>query len=223
MCNWSIFGARTSHEQTRTHKTHHGPDLGKATTFPLIVFSMFGHRVYTQMSFCPRIFKLGVSKFSKSGLLWLWRLITFCVDLRLRWNLKQSCSPCWEFSNSMLHATFTQVNQGDSWLLLVWNQIGNLSFGLSFGHTLCFKYPNGSCELILDIYFARTFQWYKELFNPMSFDHDNRPLKIQKSTGTPTPKVGVHLGMWGFIPSHSLTLLGAWNVILRLHFWLTPL
>ncbi len=31
---WSTFGAKTSHGQPRTHKTHHGPDLGEATTFP---------------------------------------------------------------------------------------------------------------------------------------------------------------------------------------------
>jgi len=40
----------------------------------------------------------------------------------------------------------------------------------------------------------------------MSFDPYNRPLKIWKSIETPTPKVGVDLGMWGFIPSPSYTL-----------------
>jgi hypothetical protein len=39
---------------------------------------------------------------------------------------------------------------------------------LSFGHNLCFKYPNGSCEPILDIYIPRAFQQYKKLSNPMS-------------------------------------------------------
>jgi len=39
----------------------------------------------------------------------------------------------------------------------------------------------------------------------MSFDPYNRFLKIQKSIGTPTPKVGAHLGVCGFIHSHSLT------------------
>jgi len=52
----------------------------------------------------------------------------------------------------------------------------------------------------------------------MSFDLCNRLLKIQESIGTPTPKVGVHLGVWGFIPSHSITFLGAWNVIPGLTF-----
>jgi len=46
----------------------------------------------------------------------------------------------------------------------------------------------------------------------MGFDPYNHSLKIWKSIGTPTPKVGVHLGVWCFIPSHSPTLLGTWNV-----------
>jgi hypothetical protein len=57
----------------------------------------------------------------------------------------------------------------------------------------------------------------------MSFDPYNCPLKIQVSIGTRTPKMGVHLGVWGFIPSHSLALLGTWNVTPRLHSWPTPL
>jgi hypothetical protein len=39
--------------QRRTRKTHHGPDLGEATAFPLIIYFVFGHRIGTQMSFCP--------------------------------------------------------------------------------------------------------------------------------------------------------------------------
>jgi hypothetical protein len=42
----------------------------------------------------------------------------------------------------------------------------------------------------------------------MSFDPCNCLLKIQESIKTPTPKVEAHVGMCGFIPSHSLTLLG---------------
>jgi len=42
----------------------------------------------------------------------------------------------------------------------------------------------------------------------MGFDPCNRLLKIRKSIGIPIPKMGVHLGVWGFIPSHSLALLG---------------
>ncbi len=64
----------------------------------------------------------------------------------------------------------------------------------------------------LDIYVSKAFQWYKELFNPMIFDPCNHPLKFRKSIWTPIPKVGVHLGVWGFIPSHSLAFPRAWNV-----------
>jgi hypothetical protein len=43
----------------------------------------------------------------------------------------------------MWHTTFTQINQGDSRVLVVESQIGNLTPSLSFGHNLCFKYENG--------------------------------------------------------------------------------
>jgi len=55
-----------------------------------------------------------------------------------------------------------------------------------------------------------------------TFDLYNCPLKIQESIRTPIPKVGTHLKVWGFIPSHFPTLLGAWNVTLGLHLWLAP-
>ncbi len=48
----SVFGAWTSHMQARTHKTHRDPDLGEATTFPLILYYVLGHGTGTQMSFC---------------------------------------------------------------------------------------------------------------------------------------------------------------------------
>ncbi len=170
MHSWSTFGARTNHGQTRTHKTHHSLDFEEAITFPLIVLFMPDHGASTQMSFCLGTPKLGIPKFSKLGLLRLWRPITFFVDLRLRWGPKKSCSPRSDLSNDMWHTTCMQINQGDSYLLMVEAQIGNLIFGFSFGHNLCFKYQNGSCEPILNIYIVRDFQWYKEFFNQMNFD-----------------------------------------------------
>jgi hypothetical protein len=44
---WSTFGAQMNHGHTWTHKIHHGPNLGEATTFPLLVFSMHGHGACT--------------------------------------------------------------------------------------------------------------------------------------------------------------------------------
>jgi hypothetical protein len=156
---------------------------------------------------------MGVSKFQQLGLSRLW----------LRWGRKQSCSPCRELFNGMLHTTCTQGNHGDSWFLVVQSQIANLTLNLAFGYNLCFKYPNGSHEPISEIYISRSFQWYKERLNPMGFDPCNCFLEIWKSIGTPTPKVGAHLGVWSFIPSHSFALLGAWNVAPRFHTWPTPL
>jgi hypothetical protein len=139
-------------------------------------------------------------------LLQLWGPIILCANLWLRWGLKQSCSPHQELSNRMWHATFMQGNLGDSWLLVVGNQIANLTLGPSFGHNLCLKCPNESCKPLSDIYVPRVFWWYKELFNPMVFDPWNCSMKIRESIVNPIPKVGPHLRVWGFIPSHSLTL-----------------
>jgi hypothetical protein len=87
---------------------------------------------------------------------------------------------------------------------MVESQIANLTSNLSFDHNLCFKCSNGMCETISDILVPRAFEWYKECFNPMSFNPCNYSLKIQKSIETPTPKVEAHLGVCGFIPSHPL-------------------
>jgi len=61
--------------------------------------------------------QMGVLKLPKLGLPQLWGPITLRVDFRLRWSLKQSYSPHWKLSNSMLHATCTQGNRVDSRLL----------------------------------------------------------------------------------------------------------
>jgi hypothetical protein len=93
---------------------------------------------------------------------------------------------------------------------MVGSQIDTLTFGPSFGHNLCCKYLNGSCEPILGIYISKAFQWYKNFFNLMSFDPSIR---------TSIPKVNFH-SVW----AHSLTLLctlESMNIILGLHFQLT--
>ncbi len=141
---------------------------------------------------------MGVPKFPKLRFPWVCGAITLCVDLWSKWCLKQSCSPCRNLSNNMSHATCMQGNWGDSWLLMVENQFGSLTPNLFFYHNLCFKCPNESCDPILNIYAWRAFQWYKELFNPMVFDSCNYFLKIRESIRIPTPKVGVHLGVWRF-------------------------
>jgi hypothetical protein len=166
---------------------------------------------------------MGVSKFPQLGLSWFWGPITLFADLQLRWDLRKRCSLCWNLFNDMSQDTSTQGNWGDSRLLVVESQIGNLNLGPSFGHNLCFTCPNGSCKSILDICIPRAFQWYKDLFNPMRFVPCNHSLKIWESIVTPTPKVGAHLGVWRFIPSHFPTLSRAWDMIPMLPFWLAPL
>ncbi len=153
------------------------------------------------------------------GLLQLWGPITLCANLWLQWGITQSYSPHGELFNGMSHATCTQGDRVDSRLLVVGSQIGNLTPILSFGHNLCFRCPNGWYKSILDIYVSIAFQWYKKIFKPMGFDPYNCPLKIWESIRTPTSKMVVHLGMWGFIPSHSFALTGALNVTPRLPSW----
>ncbi len=54
---WNIFGARTNHGHTqfhKIHKIHHDLDLGEATTFPIIMFSVTRHKGYMQMTFFTR-------------------------------------------------------------------------------------------------------------------------------------------------------------------------
>ncbi len=134
--------------------------------------------------------------------------LLFLADLQLRWSFKKSCSLCQELSNDMWHATCTQlVNQDDSWLLVIKNQIGTLIPNLSFGNNLFFNYSNESCELSFDIFVSRSFQWYKKLFNPMIFNPWNCSLKNWESIKTLIPKVGAHLRVCGFIPSHFLIIM----------------
>jgi len=91
------------------------------------------------------------------------------------------------------HFTCTHRDQVDSQLLVVANQIANLTPGLSFDHNACYKCPNGSCyrcpngscKAILDIYTSKPFQRYKEHLNARCFDPCNHVLSFRKSRRTP--------------------------------------
>jgi hypothetical protein len=54
MHSWTTFGAKMTHMRTQTYKIHHDPELGAATTFPLIVYFVPRHETGIQMAFCPR-------------------------------------------------------------------------------------------------------------------------------------------------------------------------
>jgi hypothetical protein len=72
---WSTFGARMNHNQIQIHKTHHGSDLGEATTFPLTVHFVPLHKAHIQMTF-----GLGTPKLLKLRFSHLWGPITLCVN-----------------------------------------------------------------------------------------------------------------------------------------------
>ncbi len=136
----------------------------------------------------------------------------------------RSCSLHWELSNGVSHATCTQGNRVDSRLFVIESQIVNLTFDLSFGHNLCCKCANGSWEPILDIYASINFQWYKELFKVRGFDLCNYSLNFRESIGTPTPNMGVHLGVWEFIItlSHTFESLSWPNLLQTLALLASP-
>jgi hypothetical protein len=133
--NQSTFGVRTNHGQTLCLST----------------------RPTSKWFFLSRDTQMGVSKLPKSGLSQFGSPITLCTYLWLTWGLKQSYSPHQELFNGIWHATCTQGNWVDSWLLVVGSKIVNLTPDLSFGHNLCFRCPNGSCEPILNIYVSIAF------------------------------------------------------------------
>jgi hypothetical protein len=86
----------------------------------------------------------------------------------------------------VLHSTCAHRDRDDSRLLVVGSQTASLTLGPSFDHNLCCRCPNGSCEVIFDIYTSRPFQRYKEHFKARCFDLCNRALKLWESRTTPS-------------------------------------
>jgi len=105
-----------------------------------------------------------------------------------------------------MHATCTQVNQGNSWLLMIGSQIDILTPGPSFDHNFCFKYSNGSCEPILDIYVSRSLQWYKEFneFWPLKLLSQNLWIHQDSNSQSENPlgSVWVHSFTLSYIPKN---------------------
>jgi hypothetical protein len=147
---------------------------------------------------------MGVSKSLRLEVLQLCGTITSCVDLWSGWGLNQSCSPCPDLFNSVPHATCTQGNQVDSQLPMVESQIGSLTLDLSFGHNLCWKCPNGSCEPILNIYASIIFSnGIKNSSRRGVLDCAIDLWSFESPSGPQLPTMGIHLGVWVFI-SHTL-------------------
>ncbi len=175
-----------------THLTHHGPDSGEATTFPLIVFSAALRRGYIQMALFPRTPKLESRNCPETvsvGVPELWELITPDCRVRSRRGLNQSCSPRRDLSNDVSQSQIGCREEVDSRLLVVGSQIASLTPGPSFAHNLGCRCPNGQCEAIFDIYASRTFQWHQERLNASSFGPCCRTLNIRESRRTPSPQL----------------------------------
>jgi hypothetical protein len=150
--------------------------------------------------------RVGVPKLSRVGVPGLWTPISPDFRVRSQCGLKKSCSPRQELSNAVSHSQIGCREGVDSRLLVVGSQTASLTPGPSFAHNLRFKCPNEKCEPILDIYVSRALQRYQKHNNPLRFDPSTRTLKFRESTRTPSPKMGVALGVRVLTPSHSLAL-----------------
>ncbi len=143
---------------TWTHKTHHGPDSGDATTIPHIVFSAPRHRTSTQMAQIPGTPEMESRNSPEIVSTRLWTAITPDCRVRSRRGLNQSCSPRRDLSNAMSHSQFERREEVDSRLLVVGSQTTSLTPGPSFALNLGCRCLNGQCEAIFDIYASRPFQ-----------------------------------------------------------------
>ncbi len=142
---------------------------------------------------------MGVPKLSWVGVPGLWTPISPDCRVQSQRGLKKSCSPRRELFNAVSHSQIGCRKEVDSRLLVVGSQSGSstgrLTPGPSFAHNLYFRCSNAQCEPILDIYVSRSFQRYQERNNPLRFDPSTRTLKFRESTGTPSPKMGIALGV----------------------------
>ncbi len=128
---------------TRTHKTHHGLDLGETTTFPLIVYSAPLYEPHIQMTFLSRDSRVGVPSGSPeialNGTPVTLEPHNFASRL---WIEVQSKAKLQLSSRAFQQYVAHRVNQVDSRIFLVGSQTDNLTSDPSCGHNLCFRCPN---------------------------------------------------------------------------------
>jgi hypothetical protein len=86
------------------------PKLGGSHHFPPYSILCVWPRSQHPNVILSRDSQVRVPKFSKLGLLRLWKRITLCENLLLRWGLKQSCNLSLNLSNNMWHITYMQRN-----------------------------------------------------------------------------------------------------------------
>jgi hypothetical protein len=122
-----------------------------------------------------------------TGLSELWTTVTPNFRVRSQQGLNQSCSPCRDLFNAILHSRIGHREEVDSQRLVIGSQTTSLTPGPSFAHNLGCRCPNDQCEAIFNIYFSRPFQWHQEHPNSRCFAPCCRTLNIRKSQRTPTP------------------------------------
>ncbi len=152
MHSWNPFGAWTSHRQTRIHKTHHNPNLGKPPPSPLQYILCLATGPAPKCCFVPGL-PSESPEILKVGTLATLEAHNFVCRPLIEMKFKSKL----QLSKGMWQATCMQGNRDNSRLLMIGNQIANLTLDPSFGHNLCLKCPNGSCEPILNIYIPKDF------------------------------------------------------------------
>jgi hypothetical protein len=212
---------------TLTHKTHHSPDSGEATTFSHIVFFAAHGGGYIQMAHfvgTPKIVSVGVQE--------LWELITPGCRVQSQQGLNQSCSPSRDLSNTMLHFQFGCQEKVDSRLLVVGSQTASSTPNPSFAHNLGCRCPNDQCEAIFDIYASRPFPMTlrtpqcERCFGPCC-----RALNIWEFRRTPNPqlwkcwaspphlaKVGCDISIFKFFCDDVFKLQKIWMLVYHYHY-----
>ncbi len=171
------------------------PGLGGSHHLPPYSILCSSRRRWHPNGYFSQDSHVGVPKLSRVGVPGLWTPISPDCRVRSRRGMKQSCSPRRDLSNAVSRSQIGCREEVDSRRLVVESQTASLTPGPSFAHNLPFRYPNEQCEPILDIYVSRAFQRYQECNNPLRFDPSTRTLKFRESTKTPSPKMGVALGV----------------------------
>jgi hypothetical protein len=195
---------------TWTHKTHHGPDSGEATTFPHIVFSPARSGGYIQMAqilWTPEMESRNCPSRTPETL--------NGHNSRLQSPIATRSEPkLYSSSRSFQRHSHIQIwgqEEVDSRLLVVGTQTANLTPGPSFAHNGGYRCPNDQCEAIFDIYVSRPFQWHQENTNARCFGPCCRVLNIWESRRTPNPQL---FQVLGFTPT-----LGQSGVAMYENFW----
>jgi hypothetical protein len=187
-----VLGRATGNTDTQDSPR---PGLGGSHHLPPYSILCSSRRRWHPHGYFSRDSRVGVPKSSRVGVRGLWTPISPDCRVRSRRGLKQSCSPRRGLSNAVSHSQIGSREGIDSRLLVVGSQTANLTPGPSFAYNLCFRCPNEQCEPILDIYVSRAFQRYQKRNNPLRFDPSTRTLKFREFTGTPSPNMGVALGV----------------------------